>query len=222
MTRFGVMKHLRLLEKAGLVVTRRSGREKLHYLNAVPIRMIHDRWIDKYTEHRCRRSSISKLNWRTRNAGQHASERRKRNYAGSRDLHQGPGPGHLGCDHEPGVEREIRLSLGAVLRAAARWLVQGQRPMPECWQWDFRPPSSTAKSSNPFHRVGSCRRFGSSSLMSRSRRVHPNHLEIETTTGGFCRLTLTHEQENAPLMAAATASPFSSAVAVGGTGFSAT
>jgi DNA-binding transcriptional ArsR family regulator len=50
MTRFGVMKHLRLLEEAGLVVTRRSGREKLHFLNAVPIRLIHDRWIDKYTE----------------------------------------------------------------------------------------------------------------------------------------------------------------------------
>jgi DNA-binding transcriptional ArsR family regulator len=52
MTRFGVMKHLRVLEDAGLVVTRRSGREKLHYLNAVPIRLIHDRWIDKYTERR--------------------------------------------------------------------------------------------------------------------------------------------------------------------------
>ena len=52
MTRFGVMKHLRLLEEANLVVTRRSGREKLHYLNPVPIRLIHDRWIDKYTERR--------------------------------------------------------------------------------------------------------------------------------------------------------------------------
>ena len=50
MTRFGVMKHLKLLEEAGLVVTRRSGREKLHFLNAIPIRQIHDRWIDKYTE----------------------------------------------------------------------------------------------------------------------------------------------------------------------------
>jgi DNA-binding transcriptional ArsR family regulator len=48
MTRFGVAKHLRLLERAGLVVTRRSGREKLHFLNPVPIRLIHDRWIDKY------------------------------------------------------------------------------------------------------------------------------------------------------------------------------
>jgi len=50
MTRFGVMKHLRILEDAGLVVTRRSGREKLHFLNPVPIRLIHNRWIDKYTE----------------------------------------------------------------------------------------------------------------------------------------------------------------------------
>ncbi|MBC8088248.1 MAG: helix-turn-helix transcriptional regulator [Phycisphaerae bacterium] len=52
MTRFGVMKHLRLLEEAGLVVTRRSGREKMHFLNPVPIRLIHDRWIDKFTERR--------------------------------------------------------------------------------------------------------------------------------------------------------------------------
>lgn len=51
MTRFGVAKHLRLLEEAGLVVTRKSGREKLHYLNPVPIRLIHDRWIDKFTDH---------------------------------------------------------------------------------------------------------------------------------------------------------------------------
>ena len=52
MTRFGVMKHLRVLEDAGLVVARRSGREKLHFLNPVPIRLIHDRWIDKYAERR--------------------------------------------------------------------------------------------------------------------------------------------------------------------------
>ena len=52
MTRFGVMKHLRVLEDAGLVVTRREGREKLHFLNVVPIRLVHDRWIDKFTERR--------------------------------------------------------------------------------------------------------------------------------------------------------------------------
>jgi uncharacterized protein YndB with AHSA1/START domain len=50
MTRFGVMKHLRALEDAGLVVTRRRGREKLHFLNPVPIRLVHDRWVSKYAE----------------------------------------------------------------------------------------------------------------------------------------------------------------------------
>ena len=50
LTRVGVAKHLRLLEEAGLVVTVRRGREKLHYLNPVPIRLIHDRWVSKYTE----------------------------------------------------------------------------------------------------------------------------------------------------------------------------
>jgi len=50
MTRFGVMKHLKVLEGAGLVVSRKQGREKLHFLNPVPIRQIHDRWIDKYRE----------------------------------------------------------------------------------------------------------------------------------------------------------------------------
>ena len=49
-TRFAVMKHLKILEEAGLVVTRKEGREKLHFLNPVPIRLVHDRWIDKYTE----------------------------------------------------------------------------------------------------------------------------------------------------------------------------
>jgi uncharacterized protein YndB with AHSA1/START domain/DNA-binding transcriptional ArsR family regulator len=50
MTRFGVMRHLKQLEEAGLVVTRRQGRQKLHYLNPVPIRLIHDRWVSKYAE----------------------------------------------------------------------------------------------------------------------------------------------------------------------------
>jgi DNA-binding transcriptional ArsR family regulator len=59
MTRFGVMKHLRLLEEAGLVVSRKVGRTRLHYLNPVPIRLIHDRWIDKYTARRA--SALAEL-----------------------------------------------------------------------------------------------------------------------------------------------------------------
>src|SRR5919206_3603198 len=50
MTRFGVMRHLKQLEDAGLVVTKRRGREKLHFLNPVPIRLVHDRWVSKYAE----------------------------------------------------------------------------------------------------------------------------------------------------------------------------
>jgi DNA-binding transcriptional ArsR family regulator len=50
MTRFGVMKHLRVLEEAGLVTAQKRGREKLHFLNPVPIRLIHDRWVSKYAE----------------------------------------------------------------------------------------------------------------------------------------------------------------------------
>ena len=62
MTRFGVMKHLRVLEDAGLVTTRKAGRNKHHFLNPVPIRLIHDRWIDKYTEPRV--SALAELKTR--------------------------------------------------------------------------------------------------------------------------------------------------------------
>ena len=50
MSRFGVMKHLKVLEEAGLITTRRRGREKLHFLNPVPIRLVYDRWVGKYAE----------------------------------------------------------------------------------------------------------------------------------------------------------------------------
>ena len=66
MTRFGVMKHLRVLEDAGVVVARRRGREKLHYLNPVPIRLIHDRWVSKYAEPWPRGSVGSRQIWRLR------------------------------------------------------------------------------------------------------------------------------------------------------------
>jgi DNA-binding transcriptional ArsR family regulator len=67
MSRFGVMKHLHVLEEAGLVTTRREGRSKLHFLNPVPIRLIHDRWIDKYTEHRV--SALADLKHELEEAG---------------------------------------------------------------------------------------------------------------------------------------------------------
>ena len=66
MTRFGVMKHLRQLEEAGLVVTKRRGREKLHFLNPVPIRLVHDRWVSKYAEPWVAGLSDLKSDWRAR------------------------------------------------------------------------------------------------------------------------------------------------------------
>ena len=60
MSRFGVMKHLRVLESAGLVVTRKAGRERLHYLNPVPVQLIHDRWVSKYTRPRAETLSALK------------------------------------------------------------------------------------------------------------------------------------------------------------------
>ncbi len=50
MTRFGVMKHLGVLEEAGLISTRRHGREKLHFLNPVPIQQVYDRWVSKFSQ----------------------------------------------------------------------------------------------------------------------------------------------------------------------------
>lgn len=67
MSRFGVMKHLKVLEEAGLVVTRRDGRSKLHFLNPVPVRLIHDRWIDKYREHHV--SALTELKQQLEDAG---------------------------------------------------------------------------------------------------------------------------------------------------------
>jgi DNA-binding transcriptional ArsR family regulator len=76
MTRFGVMKHLRVLEGAGLVIIKWSGREKLHYLNPVPIRLIHNRWIDKYTERQV--SALADLKAGLESQAWHKSKARKR------------------------------------------------------------------------------------------------------------------------------------------------
>ena len=72
MTRFGVMKHLRVLEDAGLVTTERRGREKLHFLNPVPIRLIHDRWVSKYAEPWA--ATLSGLKHTKSGGGEHAKE----------------------------------------------------------------------------------------------------------------------------------------------------
>lgn len=93
MTRFGVMKHLKVLEEAGLVVAKRSGREKLHYLNPMPIRLIHDRWIDKFREPIAAMLSDFKRVMETTN--DHGTDD-----TGVPALYQGDGSANLGRDNE--------------------------------------------------------------------------------------------------------------------------
>ena len=116
MTRFGVMKHLKVLEEAGLVVARKRGREKLHFLNPVPIRLIHDRWVSKYAE-----PWASRAHRAQDPTGGHAMTtdvttvsfaRGTAPVAGHRsvrDLHQGHPGTHLGGDHRPRAAREVQL-----------------------------------------------------------------------------------------------------------------
>ena len=146
MTRFGVMKHLRVLEDAGLVVTRRSGREKLHFLNPVPIRLIHDRWIDKYTERQV--SALADLKTRTGGDGMTTMTETDRDHSGLPGVHQGDPAGDLGRDHRrPSGRRstatsgraEYDLRPGGAYRALARPRT--------CWRWARRRWSSTARSS---------------------------------------------------------------------------
>ena len=98
MTRFGVMKHLRVLEEAGLVVTRRAGREKLHYLNPVPIRLIHDRWIDKYRQHHAGALAALKTILEQHDERNHDP---RRDRPGVPRTDQGDTATDLGGDHHP-------------------------------------------------------------------------------------------------------------------------
>ena len=125
MTRFGVMKHLRVLEDAGLVVARRSGREKLHFLNPVPIRLIHDRWIDKYTERQV--SALADLKNRTGGDSMSTTETTQVTTQVYRVYIKATPAGDLGRDHEARVERAVRLSRPRRVRPAPRRQVPRDR-----------------------------------------------------------------------------------------------
>ena len=102
MTRFGVLKHLRVLEDAGLVVTRRSGREKLHFLNPVPIRLIHDRWIDKYTERQVTAlTDLKNENWRQTHDRAPRPRPTGHDGAGVPGLHPSHARAGVGGHHQP-------------------------------------------------------------------------------------------------------------------------
>ena len=131
MTRFGVMKHLKVLEEADLVVARRSGREKLHYLNPVPIRLIHDRWIDKYTERRV--SALLDLKSELERRHDHrigtSTDDHTQVYRVYIKHHAG---GDLGRDHQARVDGALRLSAACRLRPARRRRLPRLKPAPRC------------------------------------------------------------------------------------------
>ena len=97
MTRFGVMKHLKVLQEAGLVVVRRRGREKLHFLNPVPIRLVHDRWVSKYAEPWVASLSDLKTTLETNME------------KGFRDLYQDHAGAAVGGDHQRRNEEQVHI-----------------------------------------------------------------------------------------------------------------
>ena len=140
MTRFGVMKHLKQLEEAGLVVTRRRGREKLHFLNPVPIRLVHDRWVSKYAEPWA--AALSDLKHET---GEPDGE-------GVRDLHPHHAGAALGGDHRPRDPGEVQLRRRRPLRLDAGSRVRDGRAE------RARRCSARARCSRSTRRAGSCTR----------------------------------------------------------------
>ena len=118
MTRFGVMKHLKVLEEAGLIITRREGREKLHFLNAVPIRLIHDRWIDKYKEREV--SALADLKNILEKTKCPDGKKDSVTHVHPQIYIKAEPAVDLGCDHRPEVEWQVRLPAVQPLRAQAR------------------------------------------------------------------------------------------------------
>ncbi|MEJ7741501.1 MAG: helix-turn-helix domain-containing protein [Nocardioidaceae bacterium] len=117
MTRFGVMKHLKQLEEAGLVVTRRRGREKVHYLNTVPIRLVHDRWVSKYAE-----PWAAALSGLKQELGEFHGE-------GFRDLHPDYPGAPLGGDHRPRDQKQVQLRHPGQLGLDDRLALRGEPPV---------------------------------------------------------------------------------------------
>ena len=174
MTRFGVMKHLRVLEDAGLVATRRRGREKLHFLNPVPIRLIHDRWVSKYAEP-----------WAAALSGAQARARGADDGAGLRDLHQDD----TGALWEAITDPKLRAQYSFGVETHSDWTPGSA--------YEAGPPagsrSRAARTSRSTRRAGSCRptrRAGATTSRPRGPRVT---WEIEPV-GDSCRLVLIHDR----------------------------
>ena len=177
MTRFGVMKHLKVLEEAGLVVTRRRGREKLHFLNPVPIRLVHDRWVSKYAEP-----------WAATLTGLKRHLEEKTDGEGVRDLHQDDARAPVGGDHRRrDAQASTRFGVGVDLGLDERLELHAPAS-PACVEisagenLEVDPPRKLVQSFNAL--------WSDEVKAEGTSRVT---WEIEPV-GDSCRLTVTHDQ----------------------------
>ena len=215
MTRYGVMKHLKVLEDAGLVIARRSGREKLHFLNPVPIRLIHDRWIDKYT--RAPRRGAHRPQVRPGGAVMTEHETTGTD-AGDRDdadpprLHQGHAGADLAGDHRPGVERPVRLLARRPSTSCGRAAPTGPSPRQEMKQasaamgWDIPEVivDGEVLEADPPRRLVQTWRMAMDPT-AKAEGFSRLTWEIEGPgQDGVCRLTVTHELAGMPSLFAMT------------------
>jgi DNA-binding transcriptional ArsR family regulator len=205
MTRFGVMKHLRVLEDARLVLARRSGRNKLHFLNPVPIRLIHDRWIDKFTERRV--SALTELKaMLEKEQDEMTTTKTTQVY----EVYIKASPQKVWdaittpewtvrYGYQGPVEYELRSGGAYRARATPPMLAMG---VPEV------VIDGEVIEADPPRRLVHTYRFLFNEQMKAEGFTRVTW-EIEPSGSSFSRLTVTHELDGAPIMAAMVASKFS-------------
>jgi DNA-binding transcriptional ArsR family regulator len=207
MTRFGVMKHLRQLEDAGLVVTRKSGREKLHFLNPVPIRLIHDRWIDKYTERQV--SALADLKTTLEEKGMTASTETETTTTQVYRVYIKATPQAI-WDAITKPEWTARYGYTGLadydLRPGGAYRVRATEPFKAAGvAQGYEIPDVIADGevleADPPHRLVTTFRLLMDPATASEKFTRITH-EISEGPNGVCALTLTHELEGAPNLAA--------------------
>ena len=196
MTRFGVMKHLKVLEAAGLVVIRWQGREKLHYLNPVPIRLIQIAGSTSTPSAASRRSPASKPNWRSTRM---TTTTMKREDTGVPGLDQGDAAGHMGRNHAS-PDWNGRYGYGAKgeddLRPGGRYRVFPSKAMKDYGSPDVIIDGEVVESDPPRKLVQTWRPLWDPETVAEGAKQLT--WEIAEGKDGVCTLTVTHELTNAP------------------------
>ena len=221
MTRFGVMKHLRQLEDAGLVITRKSGREKLHFLNPVPIRLIHDRWIDKYTERQV--SALADLKAELEEQGMTASTGTATNTTQVYRVYIKASPQAI-WDAITKPEWTARYGYGSPadydLRPGGAYRVRASESIKSAnAAMGFETPDVIIDGevlvAEPPHKLVTTFRLLMDPTTASESFTRITH-EIREGLNGVCALTLTHELEGAPVLAATVAGSLEEGAGGGG------